>query len=72
MNRYLAEIFEDEELKAKMRSKLPYLFVIAELESSRAAMTRTLVNTQNVEAGGNYIDELLDGGRHTRKLEGSL
>jgi hypothetical protein len=30
------EIFEDEELRAKIQKKLPYLFSIAELESSRA------------------------------------
>ena len=36
MNSYLAEIFEDKELKAKIQKKLPYLFTIAELESSRA------------------------------------
>jgi|Deesub1362B_J571_1020462.scaffolds.fasta_scaffold13020_2 hypothetical protein len=32
----LIEIFEDELLKEKIRRKLPYLFSIAELESSRA------------------------------------
>jgi hypothetical protein len=32
----LEEIFEDKELKAKIQRKLPYLFRIAELESSRA------------------------------------
>jgi len=36
VNRHLVEIFEDEELKAKIQRKLPYLFSIAELESSRA------------------------------------
>ena len=36
MNNYLIEVFVDEELKAKIRRKLPYLFNIAELESSRA------------------------------------
>ena len=36
MNSYLTEIFEDKELKAEIRGKLPYLFSIAELESSRA------------------------------------
>lgn len=36
MNSYLAEVFEDEELKARIQRKLPYLFNIAELESSRA------------------------------------
>lgn len=39
MNRHLIEIFEDEELKAKIQAKLPYLFSIAELESSRAGTT---------------------------------
>jgi hypothetical protein len=32
----IKEIFEDKELKAKIQRKLPYLFRIAELESSRA------------------------------------
>ena len=36
MNSHLAEIFKDEALKAKVQKKLPYLFGIAELESSRA------------------------------------
>jgi len=36
MSSYLTEIFEDKELKAKIQRKLPYLFGIAELESSRA------------------------------------
>lgn len=36
MNSRLIEIFEDGRLKAKIQRKLPYLFSIAELESSRA------------------------------------
>ena len=36
MNSHLIDIFEDKELKAKIQKKLPYLFNIAELESSRA------------------------------------
>lgn len=36
MNSHLIEIFEDEELKTKVQKKLPSLFQIAELESSRA------------------------------------
>ena len=36
MNNHLIEIFEDEELKTKIQKKLPSLFHIAELESSRA------------------------------------
>jgi len=36
MSRYLVEIFEDEELVGKIKSRLPYLFQLAELESSRA------------------------------------
>lgn len=36
MNSHLIEILEDEELKARIQRKLPYLFNIAELESSRA------------------------------------
>ena len=39
MNSHLVEIFEDEELKAKIQKKLPHLFGIAELESSRAGVT---------------------------------
>jgi len=36
VNSHLIEVFEDEKLKAKIQKKLPYLFGIAELESSRA------------------------------------
>jgi hypothetical protein len=36
MNSHLVEIFENEQLKAKIQRKLPYLFSMAELESSRA------------------------------------
>lgn len=36
MNSHLVEVFEDKELKARIQRKLPYLFNIAELESSRA------------------------------------
>ena len=36
MNSCLVEIFRDKELKTKIQRKLPYLFSIAELESSRA------------------------------------
>ena len=36
MNSHLIEIFEDKELKARIQKKLPYLFSLAELESSRA------------------------------------
>jgi len=32
----LVEIFEDEKLTAKIKKRLPYLFQLAELESSRA------------------------------------
>jgi hypothetical protein len=39
MNSHLIAIFEGEELKAKIQAKLPYLFSIAELESSRAGTT---------------------------------
>jgi len=35
----LKEIFEDERLKEKIRKRLPYLFQLAELESSRAGIT---------------------------------
>ena len=36
MNNRLAEMFEDEVLVAKIKRRLPYLYRIAELESSRA------------------------------------
>lgn len=36
MSRRLADLFKDKELRARIQSKLPYLFSIAELESSRA------------------------------------
>jgi len=39
MSRYLVEIFEDEELVGKIKMRLPYLFQLAELESSRAGKT---------------------------------
>ncbi len=39
MNSHLIKIFEDKELKARIQRKLPYLFNIAELESSRAGTT---------------------------------
>ncbi len=36
MSNRLIEIFEDEKLVKKIKNKLPYLFQLAELESSRA------------------------------------
>jgi hypothetical protein len=36
VNKHLAELFEDEELVARIKERLPYLFQLAELESSRA------------------------------------
>ncbi len=36
MNSHLHEIFKDEALKNKIRKRLPYLYRVAELESSRA------------------------------------
>ena len=36
MNSKVIEIFEDEILRERIRNKLPHLFSIAELESSRA------------------------------------
>ena len=36
MNSRIIEIFEDEVLRERIRKKLPHLFSIAELESSRA------------------------------------
>lgn len=41
----LAEIFEDEELKDKIRNTLPYLFRLAELEVSRAGKIGMEVGT---------------------------
>lgn len=39
MSAPLIEIFEDEKLVGKIRRRLPYLFQLAELESSRAGKT---------------------------------
>jgi hypothetical protein len=39
MPNQLAEIFEDEKLVARIKNRLPYLFQLAELESSRAGKT---------------------------------
>jgi hypothetical protein len=39
MSSHLIEIFEDEELVEKIKRRLPYLFQLAELESSRAGKT---------------------------------
>lgn len=39
MASHLVEIFEDEKLVEKIKKRLPYLFQIAELESSRAGKT---------------------------------
>jgi len=39
MSRHLVEIFEDKELVSKIMRRLPYLFQLAELESSRAGKT---------------------------------
>jgi len=36
VSRRLADLFKDKELRVRIQSKLPYLFSIAELESSRA------------------------------------
>lgn len=36
MSNYLIEIFENEKLIEKIKERLPYLFQLAELESSRA------------------------------------
>lgn len=36
MSRILVDIFKDEKLVAKIKRRLPYLFSLAELESSRA------------------------------------
>ena len=36
MNSHLNEMFEDEALRSKIRKRLPYLYHLAELESSRA------------------------------------
>jgi hypothetical protein len=39
MSRRLIEIFEDEVLVEKIKKRLPYLFQLSELESSRAGRT---------------------------------
>ncbi len=39
MSSRLIEIFDDEELVEKVKRRLPYLFQLAELESSRAGKT---------------------------------
>lgn len=39
MSNRLIEIFEDEKLVEKIKRRLPYLFQLAELESSRAGKT---------------------------------
>lgn len=39
MSSHLIEIFEDEKLVEKIKRRLPYLFQLAELESSRAGKT---------------------------------
>ena len=39
MTSRLSEIFEDKELVGKIKKRLPYLFQLAELESSRAGKT---------------------------------
>jgi hypothetical protein len=36
MSSHLAGIFEDEKFVEKIKTRLPYLFQVAELESSRA------------------------------------
>jgi len=40
MPRRLIEIFEDAKLVEKIKARLPYLFQLAESESSRANRTR--------------------------------
>jgi len=39
MSNRLIEIFEDEQLINRIKTRLPYLFHLAELESSRAGKT---------------------------------
>ncbi len=39
MRNKLTEIFEDEKLVERIKNRLPYLFQLAELESSRAGKT---------------------------------
>jgi hypothetical protein len=39
MANHLIEIFEDEKLVEKIKRRLPYLFQLAELESSRGGKT---------------------------------
>jgi len=40
MASHLIEIFKDEKLVEKVKNRLPYLFQLAELESSRAGKTQ--------------------------------
>jgi hypothetical protein len=40
MSSRLIEIFEDQKLVEKIKNRLPHLFQLAELESSRAARSR--------------------------------
>jgi len=61
----LIEIFEDDKLVAKIQGRLPYLFQLAELESSRAGKTgmevgsvreRIIVALLVYKFGGDYVE----------------
>lgn len=63
----LIELFEDELLREKVKNKLPYLFHIAELESSRANKIGMEVGStredieQGIEKGNKFVWNLKDG-----------
>ncbi len=48
MARRLVEIFEDKKLVDKIGKRLPYLFQLAELESSRAGKVGMEVGSQTM------------------------
>ena len=65
MSSRLIEIFEDDKLVAKIQGRLPYLFQLAELESSRAGKTgmevgsvreRIIVALLVYKFGGDYVE----------------
>lgn len=51
MSSRLIEIFEDEKLVEKVKRRLPYLFQLAELESSRAGQIGMQVGSACEEGG---------------------
>ena len=49
MSNHLQEIFKDESLRKRIKDKLPHLFHIAELETSRAGKVGTQVSSTREE-----------------------